>query len=277
MFYKSKQILLASKHQKEKAIGPVFTENLGCQLRLSDFDTDQLGTFTGEIARPFNPYETCILKAKKAAQQDGHALALASEGSFGPHPANPFLPSAYEIMAFVDLTHNWVIAESLITLKTNYKMMTLQEGTDLDSFLQVAGFPDHALILQTEDQKETLGKGIVDPNELQGLLQEGFKRQKTLLLATDMRAMMNPTRMDSLATLARKLASRIATHCPSCDAPGFGFKTTDDQLPCGLCGSPTNMYRFEMWGCVRCDYELKKPRVDQLEKADPTYCHHCNP
>ena len=277
MIYQNQRVLLASKHEKERVIRPVFYEKMGCQIFTSDFDTDQFGTFTGEIARTHSAYETCVLKAKTAAIATDSLLSLASEGSFGPHPAMPFFASAHEIMAFVDLKNNWVITEQLVTPKTNYQMLTLHPETDILPFLNAVKFPSHAVTLQIESTKKVLGKGIQDITSLENLITQGFSESDALLLATDMRAMVNPTRMEVLSLLAEKLVSRILNTCQACQAPGFGFITTSDYLACGLCGGPTSLHRLEIWGCVACKHQEKYPRQDKLEHADPTYCHDCNP
>jgi hypothetical protein len=277
MHYRNERVLLASKHEKERVIRPVFHEKIGCTLYTSDFDTDQFGTFTGEIPRSQSAYETCILKAKTAAIAADCFFSMASEGSFGPHPAIPFVASDHELMVFVDLKNDWVIADQLVTPKTNYKIMTLHPGIAIETFLRSVHFPSHALTLQVNHSKEILGKGIQDLELLDNLIKIGFTKGDELLLATDMRAMMNPTRMEALSSLAEKLAARILTCCNACGAPGFGFVSTTEQLPCSLCDAPTSMHRFEVWGCVSCERKEKKPRRDDLEKAEPTYCNYCNP
>ena len=277
MHYKNERVLLASKHEKERVIHPIFLEKIGCEIYTSDFDTDQFGTFTGEIPRAQNAYETCILKAKSAAIAADCFFSVASEGSFGPHPSIPFFASDHEIMVFVDLKNNWIIADQFLTPKTNYKMLTLHAGTELEPFLQSVQFPSHAVTLQVNHTKEVIGKGIQELSLLNDLITLGFSKGDELLLATDMRAMMNPTRMEALSLLAEKLAARIVTCCHSCGAPGFGFISSTGQLSCRLCDGPTSMHRFEVWGCVACEHKEKKPRYDNLEKADPTYCNYCNP
>ena len=277
MIYKDKSVLVASKHNKEQVLEPIFREKLGCHLCVEDIDTDQFGTFTGEIPRPLSPYETCVLKAKHAAHEKKYLLSIASEGSFGPHPSNPFIPHAHEIMVFVDLEHDWVIAEQLVTPNTNYNMMTIDQDTILDAFLASVHFPSHALTLQSGDRKNVLEKGINSHDKLRASLAIGFKKYNELWVATDMRAMMNPTRMQTLAELAEKLAVRIARSCPGCGIPGFGFISVSGYLPCSLCGDETNLYRYEDWGCVRCDYQEQRPRPDQLIVSDPTHCNYCNP
>ncbi len=277
MIYKDKFVLLASKHNKEQVIKPVFLEKLACNVCVEDIDTDQFGTFTGEVPRTLSAYETCILKAKHAANEKKYVLSIASEGSFGPHPSNPFIPHAHEIMVFVDLEHDWIIAEQLVTPNTNYKMMTIDQDTILDSFLESVHFPSHALTLQSGDRQNVLEKGIRSHDKLGASLAAGFKQYNELFIATDMRAMMNPTRMQTLADLAEKLAVRIMSTCPGCGIPGFGFKSVSGHLPCSLCGDETNMYRYEDWGCIQCDYQEQRSRTDQLMVADPSRCDYCNP
>lgn len=277
MYYKDKNVLLASKHEKEQAIAIPFMTRLSCSLSVQDFDTDQFGTFTGEIARTLSPYETCLLKAKTAAEQYGYVYSVASEGSFGPHPAFPFLPSAHELMVFIDKKHDWVVVEQLVSQKTNYEMITINKLMDIEPFLKRVRFPSHALILLANTNKRVLAKGINKLENLIHYLNLGFKEEKELLLATDMRAMMNPTRMEVIGELADKLALRVATICVQCTCPGFGFKSTRGALPCSLCNSPSSFYEEEVWGCIACDYLEYKMRRDGLLKADPTYCNYCNP
>ena len=277
MNYTDKCVLLASKHQKEQAIAPIFRQTLGCHLCVEEIDTDRFGTFTGEIPRSLTAYETCILKATYAANEKKFALSMASEGSFGPHPSNPFMPHAHEIMVFVDLEKKWEISEQLLTPNTNYSMLTIHKDTLLAPFLKSALFPSHALTLQSADKLEVIAKGINDHHQLQASLTDGFKKYNELFIATDMRAMMNPTRMQTLAELAEKLAIRIKRCCPDCGVPGFGFKSISGHLPCSLCGNDTNMYRYEEWGCIQCDYQEQRSRKDQFIVADPTHCDYCNP
>jgi len=277
VYYKNQRVLLASKHEKERAVAHVFFNKLGCEVCIEDFDTDQFGTFTGEIERPQTAYETCILKAKNAGEEFNYNLSLASEGSFGSHPSAPFIPSAHEIMVFIDKKNGWIIAEQLVSQKTNYNMITIDESADINSFLKRVNFPIHALTLQTKTTKEIIAKGIRTPSCLSNFLRAGFQLEKHLFLATDMRAMMNPTRMEVLSELADKLAVRISRDCPDCRTPGFGFKSTQGRLPCNECGSLTSFYEKEVWGCIQCEYYESRPRIDGLDCVDPGYCNYCNP
>jgi hypothetical protein len=277
MFYSHQKVLLASKHKKEQAIAQPFWEKLSCTLCVHDFDTDQFGTFTGEIPRSHTPYETCLLKAKTAALHHGYHLVVASEGSFGRDPWNPFVATDHEWMLFIDMKRNWVISEQLVSMKTNYGMMTIDQHTDISDFLSQVQFPSHALTLQNVSNHAVIAKGIHDEDTLEKVLAIAFKTQAQLLLGTDMRAMFNPTRMGVLRELAEQLVVRIARYCACCHAPGFGFKSTQGRLSCADCGAPTSFYKEEVWGCIQCDYQEYRGRKDGLLKVDPTYCHCCNP
>ncbi len=62
--YRGKPVVLATKHDKQRVIAPALTPSPGLQVRLAGVDTDALGTFTGEIARPGTPRETALAKAR---------------------------------------------------------------------------------------------------------------------------------------------------------------------------------------------------------------------
>jgi hypothetical protein len=275
--YQNKRVLLASMHKKEQAIAPAFAQHLGCTVCVEAFDTDQFGTFTGEVERELSAYETCVLKAKRAAQVHDYALSIASEGSFGPHPANPFLPSAHEIMVFVDREHEWVIAEQYTTTETNYQSLVIDAHTDIEPFLKAVQFPTHALTLHTHPDRAMLAKGIGTRTQLDELVKQHLQTVPKLSLGTDMRAMLNPTRMQVLAQLAQRLALRIATPCTACATPGFGPTATTGYLPCESCGGETGRHAFDIWSCIQCEQQTTKPRADGLVVSEATYCQWCNP
>jgi hypothetical protein len=57
--YKDVEIVLTTKHEKERAIEPAFAEILDARIRSLDLDTDILGTFSGEVERKGNALE-CV-------------------------------------------------------------------------------------------------------------------------------------------------------------------------------------------------------------------------
>jgi hypothetical protein len=93
---------------------------------------------------------------------------------------------------------------------------------------------------------------------------------------SDLRAHLNPTRMENIGTACDDLITRMLRNCPACAAPGFGIARLESGLPCSWCGEPTNDWKSEEFRCVACTHIESKPRAD-LQKADPGLCPHCNP
>jgi hypothetical protein len=109
--YRGRTALLASMHGKEAALAAPLQEALGLMLiPAAGFDTDRFGTFTGEVERTAPPRETALAKARAALAAQGGDLAIASEGSFGPHPGIPFLALAAEWVVFIDRARGLEIA-----------------------------------------------------------------------------------------------------------------------------------------------------------------------
>ncbi|HMA46735.1 MAG TPA: DUF6671 family protein, partial [Frankiaceae bacterium] len=76
------------------------------------------------------------------------------------------------------------------------------------------------------------------------------------VVETDLRAHQNPTRMEVIAEVARRLARRLGTPCPACGVPGFGAVEAGPGLPCTACGTPSERVRADVLGCVRCAFRL---------------------
>lgn len=276
--YHGEKIILATKHQKEIAIKKPFEDGLSVELFVpTDFDSDKFGTFTGEIERQANAHATVIQKAKAAALAYGFEFGIASEGSFGPHPTAYFVPADIELISFVDLKNDLIIVESIISTDTNYAHIDITVQDDYMSFLQRIRFPSHGIIIRSLDDHTIIAKGITDSNALSELLPSTFITNKSIRLETDMRAMFNPTRMKVINQLAIKLVERIKTHCKRCNTPGFGKAGVIGHLACSTCGADTELYKYRLLSCIKCDYSETYPRTDNLELAEPTHCSYCNP
>jgi hypothetical protein len=276
--YDGIDIILATKHQKELALQASFATAFNAKIIVpTDYDTDQFGTFTGEIERSHRPDETVVLKAKNAAVQYGYHFGLASEGSFGPHPAHYFSPCDFEWLCFVDLTRDLVIIESDLTTETNYAYLDIKPADSYQNFLEQVKFGSHALILRGMTTHSILAKGVQTQAELHQLIARHFQREEVIRLETDMRAMFNPTRMRFIERLGAKLIARINTPCQQCCSPGFGKVSVEGCLPCADCLSETGLYEHRVLSCVKCDYKEAHPRLDGLLNADPQYCFRCNP
>jgi hypothetical protein len=267
---------LATLHDKARAIAPALA-HLGVSLRVAAIDTDQLGTFSGEIERPGSMREAAIEKARRGALALGLRYGLASEGSFGPDPTLPFLASGTELLVFLDTQTGHVVAEQVRT-QTNFAHVSLTPGADIDAFLSRIGFPDHAVIVRPDlpDRATPNAKGLTSRAALEDARLK-LAPFGPLRLETDMRAHLNPSRMGEIARLAEKLTERLATACPACAAPGFGRIDVRLGLPCADCGTPANLVASEIFGCTACGVTQERPRSDGRTQADPAHCPSCNP
>ncbi|MBC1225360.1 hypothetical protein GNF09_37015, partial [Nostoc sp. UCD120] len=90
--FNERLVVLATMHQKEKVIAPLLEQELGIKIIVpQDFNTDIFGTFTREVERPGTQIAAAKLKAEKALELTQENLAVASEGSFTPHPFVPYI------------------------------------------------------------------------------------------------------------------------------------------------------------------------------------------
>ncbi|MDP4663699.1 MAG: hypothetical protein NWS74_08540, partial [Salibacteraceae bacterium] len=65
--FQGRNLIVATKHQKESVIAPLLQTALGVQcLTNPAFDTDKLGTFTGEVERVLDPIQTARQKCLMA-------------------------------------------------------------------------------------------------------------------------------------------------------------------------------------------------------------------
>jgi hypothetical protein len=281
--YAGSCFILTTKHAKSIAIAPQLWEKLGASVLEYVMDTDQLGTFSGEIERKGTALECARRKCEWLLEQLGDKVefALASEGSFGPHPFIPFLPCDQEILYFIDRRHGFHLHLSHLSEKTNYRTETVNSLEALQKLAQEAQFPSHALILRPNGRKTKapIFKGV----DTQSALEEAFKEciknasKGKVFVETDMRAQFNPSRMGVISELADKLAKRLSTPCPKCSTPGWGKVRVEQGLECTLCGSETELVKSEIFGCVKCDHEETTGRADGLINADPGDCNYCNP
>ncbi|MEE4162326.1 MAG: DUF6671 family protein [Woeseiaceae bacterium] len=285
-FYAGQVATLATMHGKEAAVAPPFCELLDVAVRVPDgINTDALGTFTGEIQRPGDMLETARLKAKAGIELTGAALALASEGAYGPHPWLPSLATGVELLLWVDTAIGIEVCEQVPVRQTAYGTLTIRPGDSLDAFLERVDFPRHALAVMpgTPAPGTTLlpAKGLRERAALERAIRTAAAGSEDgqAVVQTDMRAHVNPTRMESIAALARRLATRLISHCEVCDAPGFGIVGQQSGLPCAVCDTPTALAKADIHGCARCDHRTTLPRArgDRQGTADPRYCDNCNP
>ena len=136
--FSGRQIVIATKHGKEQVIAPRLTNELGLHCLVPEqFDTDLLGTFSGEVDRVDTPMETARKKCQMAMDLTSVDLAIASEGSFGPHPSIPFIPAHEEYMLLIDKKNKWEFVVRKLETKTNYRQITLDSTDSLRAFLSL--------------------------------------------------------------------------------------------------------------------------------------------
>lgn len=283
--YAGQRLCLASQHRKEKALARPFEAGLGVIVELSQgLDTNAFGSFSGERPRLDDAKRTCRLKAEAGLALSGHRLGLASEGSFGPHPALPFLAVGIECLTFMDAETSLVIQDSQISARTNFSQIQAKPGDPIDAWLQRVGFPSHALLVRPH-RPPSLGPAAVVAMGLQTracldqamLAAASLSGDGLVQVETDMRAHCNPTRMAAIRRLGFQLVRRLRCTCPACHAPGWGLIERLPGLPCGWCGRPTERIAREIDGCAACDHRQERPRADGLSCADPEHCLSCNP
>lgn len=273
---------LATMHGKEQVIAPAFREAVGLDLFVPPaLDTDVFGTFSGEVPRAGTMLEVAVRKARAGMARSRSKLAIASEGTFTPHPVIGILPAAVELMVFVDDERGQVISESLISLDTNFDRVSVKPDDALDDFLTRVRFPSHGLVVRPSagEGAAAVWKGIVSVEALERArsLAALISRDGKAVVETDMRAHFNPTRMASIGELARRLAARVRRLCAECGAPGYDVIERKAGLACLDCGSPTGLIAAEVFGCAACGTREERAAPHGLPGAAAMHCPSCNP
>jgi hypothetical protein len=277
--FKDRILVVATKHRKEKVIGPIFSKELQVKCVLDEeLNTDLLGTFSGEVERTLSPIAAAKLKCQMAMDTTGCDLAIASEGSFAPDPAIPLLSVNEEYLVFVDRKHGLELYVREITHNTNFNAADITTEQELMDFLLLVNFPSHALILRKcKDDHSEVVKGIQEKDELIRFFNQFIVRHGTCYVETDMRALYNPTRMATIENLTRKLVKKIKSCCPRCDKPGFDVKDIIKGLPCSECGMPTRSTLIHIYTCEYCNCSKEHAYPHGHEFESPQYCDRCNP
>jgi hypothetical protein len=283
-WFNGRTAVLATMHQKERVIAPLLEQAIGVRTVVpGKFDTDQFGTFTRDVKRPGDQLAAARLKAEKALDLTGETLAIASEGSFAPHPAFPFIASNRELVLLLDREHNLELVGQTLSTETNYSQQKVTSDDEALAFALKAGFPEHGLVVIANPKEDInhvestqIRKGIVTEEQLQEALEWALNQAETAQIETDMRAMVNPTRMKAIAQATEDLIQVLLQVCPQCHTPGFQIVDRKTGLQCSLCGSPTALIRSVIYECHRCRYQQEK-LFPHGKTADPGQCPYCNP
>ena len=277
--YSGQTFAFATKHQKELLIKDTFLSKLNVEIMVADVDTDQLGTFSGEIERTKSIFDTAVEKAKLALEFTGLDFGLASEGSISNDSAIPFLVSDLEIMVLVDQRNDLVISESFRSFEIIAATKEVHIGDELNDFLIEADFPNHKLIARVNREGRVKAiKGIGDEKTLLDAIKTlaSLNGNGLVTLEPDFRAHNCPSRQVNIKKVAEKLLDRLITLCPECRTPGFGKIDFLRGLTCNFCGLfDESAIRQELLTCVKCSFH--KPGTLVNSELDPARCQTCNP
>lgn len=266
------KVLLVSKHHKERIIAPLLA-SIGIQVEvIQRFDTDQFGTFAGEVPRVEGPKVTVKEKCLQGLIHSGQKIGIASEGSFGAHPMIPFVQVNEEWLCYIDLERQIEIyAKSSITALT-HDSISSGDKAQLMGFLSKNGFPQQGMVFRDLTQNNVIQKGIQDKEVLYKLVSQ-FENWE---IETDLRAHQNPLRQKNIGLATQDLIKRLTSLCPKCAYPDFSIKALIGELDCEWCGQPTSSYRYQVYACDHCQHSVEIMRNDK-KLEDPQYCQNCNP
>ena len=280
--FANRTAVLITKHKKEEVIFPVLAST-GMKLKLlENIDTDLFGTFTRDIAREGTQMESARYKALKAIEVTGESIAIASEGSFGPHPAIFFATANIELVFFIDTHNNIEIQGWEISTDTTYRQTEIVSVEEAITFADECSFPATGIVVRPNtggDKSSILFKGITSEKMLEKAVINclAASQDGKALIETDMRAMYNPKRMKVIEKATINLLNKINSLCPECGWPGFEITEWIKGLPCENCALPTKGILKHIYQCKKCVYkkEIQYPAGDKF--SEQTFCDYCNP
>ena len=137
--FSGRTLLVATKHEKEKVIAPILERDLGLKCIISSvFNTDELGTFMGEVERRHDPITTARKKCLLAMELANCDMAIANEGSFGPHPSFYLLPADDEFLFFKDKKNDLEIIVRELSTQANFNAREIKSENELRDFAHAA-------------------------------------------------------------------------------------------------------------------------------------------
>jgi hypothetical protein len=277
--FKGRSLVIATKHEKEKVIAPLLERAIGVVCFVQEgFDTDTLGTFTGEIEREQDPISTARQKCLTAMELSNCDLGIASEGSFGAHPSIFFASADDEFLIFIDKKNNLEIIARELSMETNFNGKEIETEKGLFDFAKSVKFPSHGLILRkSKNDNNAIIKGITGAKQLKEAFEKMIDRSDAIYAETDMRAMFNPSRMTVIENATKNLVDKINSCCPQCKIAGFGVTDIKKGLACSLCGSSTKSTLSFIYTCQKCNFIKEEMYPHKKISEDPTYCDYCNP
>jgi hypothetical protein len=275
--YRGQSVALATLHHKGALAAEPFREILGMRVEEVVVDTDQFGTFSGDVERTLTPREVLMAKAQLGIANSQTKYGLASEGTIGADPVVGFLNSDIEHVGFLDSVNNLFISHSFRSFDIQAHTHQYVPGEDFSTFLAKADFPHHQLIVKSfDDGAKPLAKGISTLEELMKVLRSAEdQRLVKITIESDLRAHASPSRATNIKQAFTELATKINTPCPECQSPGWGVTSSISGLACLDCGEETEAVKAYIYSCISCACTQEGDPV--AEGVDPSRCNWCNP
>jgi len=276
--YAGAVVAMGTMHGKEQQVAPAFAAELGARvIAPAGIDTDQFGTFTGEVTRTLAPMAAADAKARMAMRAAGVHYGLASEASYDTWFG--VLPVHEEILVFVDDSRDIRVVEGVNVPGAPGAPRLVDGGEQAVAAARDFGFPGQAAAVKAgvADRLRVFGKGISDARALIEVVDAAVAAADThqAWLEPDLRAHHNPSRREVIAALGNRLARRLATPCPRCACPGYGKVAVSEGLACQACGCPTSLIAADIHGCPACEHRSTVVRTGAL--AEQRFCPQCNP
>jgi hypothetical protein len=277
--FQGRNLVIATMHGKDRVMRSLLEQKLGVKVHVTKFlNTDRLGTFSGEVDRIGPAESTARRKCEMALAETGFDLAVASEGSFGPHPMLFGVPINEEWVLLYDRLLNITCTGKSISTETNFSHTAVKDIDALTSFANAVQFPSHAIILKDGQENATeIVKGVTDYSQLISEFNRLRQHKDVIYAETDMRAMVNPSRMKVIRQATEQMLNTLILRCPECQALNFGISDIEYGLPCSACDFPTRSILAHRHSCARCGFQERKLFPKNKEKEDPRFCDYCNP
>lgn len=278
--YQDIDVMLLSMHDKAQLIAPA-AQALGWRIHTdASFDTDSLGTFSRDIPRLDDQYQTALRKAKLACERNGVRYGLGSEGSVVPDPSTGLFQLGVELLVLYDASLDKAVT-GIARAPSPMQRLICRDVHELHAAALQLGVPLQQLVLFAGDltQQPTttptlIAKGVADIAELEHLAAPLWAHG-AVTLETDYRAFACPGRQQIITQAATDLITRLQSQCPQCQQVDFSVCDRRTGLPCQACGFPTPLTKALVRRCSDCGFEQVEPIAVQY--ADPTRCPLCNP